>query len=219
MPHFAYIEESGTKAEHEVMSVSLVVLTSQYAHIKLQKKLLKGIYPNYDQRVKTAKGAGKKRPDIHFTDLKSDLRLAAAKILAVENDISVITCVHYHNGYKNHTERQELYITMVKSVVTSAIERYADLELFIAFISAFKGESSYQTSLRQDLEKIRNELNERHGFRKLKIEFPTAKMAGVQIADFYAGALREELLNQRESADKSGAFKHIEHHYVQQNYA
>lgn len=201
------------------MSVSLVVLPSQYAHIKLQKKILQGIYPNYEQRIKTAKGAGQKRPDIHFTDLKNELRLSAAAILREEKDISAITCVHYHNGYKDHEERQALYISMVKNVVTDAIDRYADLELFIAFISAFKGQTSYQEPLREDLEKIRSEFNSRHGFRKLKVDFPPAKMPGVQIADFYAGALREHLLTQRPEMDKSGAFKLIEHHYVQQNYA
>ncbi|MBX9723548.1 MAG: hypothetical protein K2X81_19235 [Candidatus Obscuribacterales bacterium] len=201
------------------MSVSLVVLPSQYAHTKLQKKILQGIYPNYDHRLKTAKGAGQKRPDIHFTDLKNELRYAAASILRDEKDISAITCVHYHDGYKNHEERHALYISMVESVVTSAIDRYEDLELFIAFISAFKGQTSYQEPLRQRLEKIRSEFSRRRGFRKLKIYFPTAKMPGVQIADFYAGALREHCLSQRSEEEKSGAFKLIEHHYVQQNYA
>lgn len=218
MPHFAYIEESGTKTEHEVMSVALVVLDSQYAHTKLQRKVLQGIFPNYCQRVKSAKGTGQKKPAIHFTDLENQLRFNAAKILAAENNVSVISCIHYHNNYKNHQERQALYMAMVKSVAKSAIERYENIELFIAFISAFKGQTTYQLPLRSELEALRSEIADRHGFRKLKIEFPTAKMPGVQLADFYAGALREHLLH-RPDCGKSGAFKFIEHQYIQQNYA
>lgn len=77
MPVYAYIEESGIKHDQQVMIVSLVVLDSKHAHTKLQKKILNAIYPNLAARAHSAKAAGKKPLQIHFTELEPDQRRIA----------------------------------------------------------------------------------------------------------------------------------------------
>ncbi len=101
---------------------------------------------------------------------------------------------------------------MVKMVVAEAIKRYDDLELVIAFTSSFH--ISYQTPLLAEIEEIRKELQARHAFRKLKLAFFPASLAGVQLADFYAGARREHLLFSPTHRGKSGCFDLISHHYL-----
>jgi len=210
MPHYAYIDESGTLFDQQVMTISLLVLPSPHAHTKIHKQVLKGIHENYDAKVKSAKGAGSKRPGIHYREMENDHRLAAAEILAAEANVSVITCIHYHEGCPTtYDEFFARYQAMVKMVIADAIEMYEDLELFIAVISGPKGD--YQTPLLAEIEEIRQELHQRLGFRKLKVSFAKAAMAGVQLADFYAGARREYLLPAGDN--KSGAYELIEHHY------
>jgi len=214
MTHYAFIDESGTKFDQQVMTVSLVVLPSMYAHTKIQKKVLKGIYENYEEKAREARASRLRQPEIHFTEMENDFRLKAARVLAQETSISVITSIHYHDGCpKTSEEFYDRYQTMVRLVVADAVERYEDLELFIAFISAFKGD--YQARLRAEIEDIRKELDGRHGFRKLDISFPKAVMPGIQLADFYAGARREHLLSIPQR-DKSDAYDCIEHHYIRE---
>jgi hypothetical protein len=211
MTIYAYIEESGIKHDQQVMIVSLVMLDSKYAHIKIQKKILNALYPNLAARAQSAKAAGLKPLHIHFTELEPDQRRTVAEVLAAEQ-IHVLTCVHYHDGCPKSAEEQRVrYSTMVKLVVAEAIRQYEDLELAIAFTSSFH--PSYQIPLCEEIENIRTELHARHGFRKLKVDFFPASLAGVQLADVYAGARREHLLFSPPDLVKSGAFDFISHHY------
>lgn len=214
MTVYGYIDEAGTKFDQSVMTVCLVVLEGVHSHTKIHREVMKGIYPNYEARVKSAKGAETKRPGIKYTEMDKRSRLDAANIFSAKT-VSVITSIHYHEGCS--TTYDEFYLryrNMIKAVVADAIERYDDLDLTIATISGPNWD--YQTSLSEEIEVIRAILHCRLGFRKVTLRFAAATVAGIQIADYYAGARREALLPVDEDK-KSRAYDKIQKQYISES--
>lgn len=206
---FGYIDESGVKFDQQVMAVALIILPSLHSHTKFQKQVLKAIFPMYEERL-TQRQRRTQPLTIHFTELHSDSRLRAAELLA-QKDIRFFASVHYHDGCATtYDEFFKLYKAMVLQVIGRALRDFEDLDLTIAKVSY-----DYEPELLGEIAIVRNELQQRLGFRKLKCKFSKASLAGLQLADYYAGAMREHLLPD-EFGSKSGAFEKIRHQLIDQ---
>lgn len=70
MTIYAYVDESGTLIEHQVMTVSLVLLHGRKAADRINVNILKELYP---QLAHDLKALGKKK--LHFADMSEPVQM------------------------------------------------------------------------------------------------------------------------------------------------
>ncbi len=207
MNHFAYIDESGTRDDQLVMTVGLVVLQGQFASNKLRNR----ISAELTSAPRNENKAGRAL-QLHYCDMGAEDRTKVAKLLEVEK-IHCYASYHYHEGEKKHEERFQIYTEMLKSCIRRCLVDYESLEIVLA---AQGGANSYRADLLRDLEDIEDEMRQKRLYRKVRYDMKTNANSGIQIADFYAGTVRDYFIGQlTENTDLANHYSIIENHYVE----
>lgn len=192
VPVFGYIDESGTKDDQHVLSVSLVIFSGQFVGRKIRQNILKELYPQQMAQQKKARDRSKVL-GLHYCDIRHEDRLAAGKLLQ-GNNIDCFSACFYHDGNeKTHEEKFAIYTSMVKSCIGDSLEYHEDLEICIA---AQGGATGYRDTFFDELKGHIGIVSERLGYRKVKLDLATNAHPCIQIADFYAGAVRDFLRSQ-----------------------
>lgn len=215
MGNFAYIDESGTLIEHEIMTVSLVLLAGRRAPDRIADHILKQLFPHL---AKDAKTLGKKK--MHFADMTSEVQNQVASQLAKENIVGVINS-HWHTASEEtHHTLFSRYTTMVQILLLKALElTEGDLTVVIAEQGS---PETYKTAFFADLSKVVTLYRQRTGiYRKVAFELKSAQThRGLQIADFYAGTVRKMWLESRTGVEPHlcAPYKHVEHQLQLEDY-
>lgn len=204
MTRHGFIDESGTKDDHEIMTVALILFDGAFTAQKLHKSLIQELFANH---TKNSTKRDRRNSGLHYTDMSNSQRLAAAEILGKQS-IQCFTSCFYHDGAeKSHEQRFEIYTSLIKLCLNDALEIHEHLDLTIAQQSNWM---TYKAPLTRDLNEIVSEKSARLGFRTAKFGFESAAKAGIQLADFYAGTTRGHLLRHMDST-LGAPFDLVEH--------
>lgn len=204
MPHHAYIDESGTRYDQEVMTVSLIVLEGAFTAQVIHKAILQELNPKW---------AGKANPrhrligKLHYADMTKTHKRGMGDILAQRNIDCFASCFYHDGSEKGHEERFGAYLHCVKSCLWQAFEIYDDLSVVI---EKQGGWADYKDVFLAALKEIPEEFTKRGRFTKSKFELQSSSKHGLQLADFYAGATRDFLLRHKD-ATLSAAYDLIGH--------
>lgn len=187
MPHHAYIDESGTMDHQGVMSVAMVILEGANSAQRLHDHVMTALNPKYIQLVKQLKKERKPLPGLHYADMTSEHKRIVAGRLS-QAKVTVLTAHHRHQGDKSHTERFSIYGELIKICVRSAFETHKELIVGVAKQGGWqKYERDFCTSLRV----LPEESTKQGNFRKAEFMLLSAARPGIQLADFYVGAVRD----------------------------
>jgi hypothetical protein len=195
MTHHAYVDESGTMDFQGVMTVAMVVLEGSHSAKRLHEHIMTALNPQYPQLVKQLKKERKSTselPQLHFADMtgaqKRDIsdRLAKAKV-------TVFAASHWHEGAKTHDERFQIYTELVKMCIRSGFNYHKELAIAIAKQG---GWPKYQQDFLARLRTLPGEFTGAGNFRKADLELQSAVKPGIQLADFYVGAVRDFLMDE-----------------------
>lgn len=190
MPYYAYIDESGTLAEHQVMTVSLVLFDGRRTADRAHLKILKDLHPHLAHDLRAL---GHKK--LHFTDMPDHVQNQVASHLAQESIAAVINS-HWHNLEEEpHSAVFGRYTRMVQLLLYRALElTNGEMKVIIAQQGGWETyEDSFLAEVRKaaELFSVRN----KHVFRAVDYQLkPAHTVCGLQLADFYAGAVRKMLL-------------------------
>jgi hypothetical protein len=216
MTFHAYIDESGTRIEHQVMTVSLVLLEGRRTAERIHTRVLKELYPHL---AETPKLLAQKK--LHFTDMSDEDRIVVASQLAGDN-VSAVINSHFHvvedEPYEVFFAR---YTHMVKLLLYKGLE-FSDGELILT-IAQQGGWETYRTAFLGDVRKVVDLYIKRSGtFRTVDMELRSAQTSqGLQLADFYAGAVRKmylDGLNHGLNPDQSGPYERVKHQISLEDY-
>jgi hypothetical protein len=191
MVHYAYIDESGTQPEHQVMTVSLVLVNGRRAAERVHLRVLKELHPHL---VHEAKALSKKK--LHFSDMPDDIQIVVARHLAQEQILSVIN-FYWHNGEDEpHEVIFGRYTRMVQLLLYRALElTTGELRVVIAQQGGWE---TYETPFLAEIEKSAKLFSKRNKqvFRQIDYELkPAQSVCGLQLADFYAGTVRKMFID------------------------
>lgn len=208
MSNYAYIDESGTLVEHEIMTVSLVLVAGRRTPDRISERILKLLYPHLADDPKTL---GKKK--MHFADMSGRVQDQVAGQLAQEKIFGVINAHWHSEKEETHQVLFSRYTRMVQLLLYRALEMTSgDLTVIIAEQGS---PESYRTALFADLAKTVDLFRRRTGtFRKVSFELKSAQsQRGLQIADFYAGAVRKMWLETMTGVESHlcKPYRHIQH--------
>lgn len=190
MPFYAYIDESGTLSEHQVMTVSLVLLEGRRTADRAHHKILKELYPHlaHDQKALAAK-------KLHFTDMPTHIQNQVANQLAGER-ISAVINSHWHNmSEEAHSMSFGRYTKMVQLLLYRALEM-TNGEMNVV-IAQQGGWETYEKPFLSEVHKATELFSKRNQtFRSVAYKLkPAHTVCGLQLADFYAGTVRKMFLN------------------------
>lgn len=190
MPFYAYIDESGTLSEHQVMTVSLVLFEGRRAADRAHHKILQQLYPHL---ANDRKALGSKK--LHFTDMADHTQIAIASQLAEER-ISAVINSHWHNtDDEAHGTVFARYTKMVQLLLFRALElTTGEIKVIIAQQGGWE---TYEKPFIADVRKAAELYSKRHHtFRTVDYELkPANTVSGLQLADFYAGTVRKMFLD------------------------
>lgn len=215
MASYAYIDESGTLVEHEIMTVSLVLLAGRRTPDRISERILKLLYPHL---ASNPKALGKKK--LHFADMSGTVQNQVASQLAEEKITGVINS-HWHTcEEETHQVLFARYTRMAQLLLYRALEMTTD---DLTVIIAEQGSpETYKTALFADLEKTVELFRRRTGtFRKVNFELKSAQsLRGLQIADFYAGAVRKMWLESMTGVETHlcAPYRHVQHQIKLEEY-
>jgi Protein of unknown function (DUF3800) len=190
MPHYAYIDESGTLSEHQVMTVSLVLFDGRRTADRAHHKILKELYPHLANDLKAL--ATKK---LHFTDMPTHIQNQVATHLASER-ISAVINSHWHTmDEETHGTSFGRYTKMVQLLLYKALEMTTgEMNVIIAQQGGWE---TYEKSFLSEVDKATELFSKRNKqFRSVNYELkPAHSVCGLQLADFYAGTVRKMYLD------------------------
>ncbi len=191
MPHFVYIDESGTMDHQGVMSVAAVVFEGAHSAQNLHDQVMKALDPQYYQLVKRLKKERKpanEMPHLHFTELNDDQKRTVASRLA-KAKLSIFTASYFHEPTpKNHDARFAIYTEVVKMTIRDTLEDHKEL---VIAIGKQGGWQKYERDFRAQLRPLVEELTRSGNYRKADFILLPATKPGIQIADFYVGTIRD----------------------------
>lgn len=187
MPQYAYIDESGTMNHQCVMSVAMVMLQGANSAQRLHDQIMTTLNPDHIRVVNRLKKNRMPLPSLHFADMTLEQKRAVAKRLARAN-VTVFTAHIRHEQVKSHTERFFTYKELVKACVRNALETNVELVIGIAKQGGWQ---KYEQDFCAELREIPEEFARSGNFRKAEFQLLSATKPGVQLADFYVGAVRE----------------------------
>lgn len=194
MSHHAYIDESGTMDHQGVMSVAMIVLEGANSAQKLHDHVMTALNPKYIQLLKQLKKErtpANKLPNLHFTDMTAEQKRIAGERLA-QAKVTVFSAHHWHDGDKTHPERFDIYTQLVKICIRKAFEEHKELVIAIAKQGGWQ---HYERNFCADLRTLPEEFTRSGNYRKADIELLSAAKPGIQLADFYVGAVRDYTMN------------------------
>ncbi len=190
----SYIDESGTKDHQEITTVALLLLDGAFSAQRLHKQIIKALFP---QSTKPGRKNDKMSFQLHYSDMTHDQKLTVAEILSKQSIECYTSCFYHDGSEKLHEQRFEIYSSLIRLCLHDALQIHEHLDVIIAQQSNWQ---TYRGPLLVTLDEIVAENSARLGFRKAKFAFESAAKPGVQLADFYAGATRGNLLNFRDAS-------------------
>ncbi len=194
MTKHSYIDESGTKDDQEVMALALIVLEGGFTAAKIHKHLIASLNPKY---VDSKKVGGKAKPALHYADMSKEHKRTSGLVLA-SYSVDCFASYYYHDGSeKTHEQRHSIYSNLVKNCVSQAFHVYDELEIGIAQQGDWQ---SYATNLVSELQGAVTTLSRRYQFKKANFDFLSAAKPGIQLADYYVGAVRGHLLKHKDES-------------------
>lgn len=216
MPNYAYIDESGTQPEHQVMTVSLVLLNGRRAAERAHLRILKGLYPYL---AGDPKALSKKK--LHFCDMPDDIQNKVARHLASEPICAVINS-HWHNSKDEpHEVIFGRYTKMVQLLVYRALELTSGKLTVV--IAQQGGWETYENSFLGNVRRTAELFSKRNKsvFRYVEYHLePAQTVYGLQLADFYAGTVRKMFLDSLEGLEShlSSPYDQVKHQIIWENY-
>ena len=196
MPYYAYIDESGTLSEHQVMTVSLVLLEGRRTADRAHLKILKELYPHLANDLKAL--GGKK---LHFADMPDHVQNQVANQLASERVTAVINS-HWHTmDEEAHSTSFGRYTKMVQLLLYRALElTTGEMKVIIAQQGGWE---TYEKPFLAEIHKAIELFSKRkHEFRAVDYQLkPAHTVCGLQLADFYAGTVRKMFLDSLDGLD------------------
>ena len=213
MPQYAYIDESGTMDYQEVMTVAMVVFEGVNSAAKLHEHVMAAVNPQYLQLVRKLKKERRQVsewPNLHFADMDQRSKHTAATRMAKAN-LTVFTGSHWHCAVPaTHDDRFAIYTELVKLTISKAFGNHKDL---IVAIGKQGGWQKYERGFFAKLRLIPEQFTRKGTYRNADFVLVSATKQGIQIADFYAGAVRDFL---RVPTDSShlGSYDLLKHHVL-----
>ena len=186
MSSYAYLDESGTKDDQHCMVVALAVFSGGRTAERLHLQIIQALYPKIF-KTKTRFGG---RASIHYADMGASQRRLVSSILS-NVKVTVYASTYQHQGQKSHKEYFTVYQHLVHQAAEAALKEYKDL---VVTIAKQGGWQTYQQSFLASLRNIPKKGVVMGRFAKAKFFLDSASNPGIQLADFYAGAVRENIL-------------------------
>ncbi|MCA9801756.1 MAG: DUF3800 domain-containing protein [Cyanobacteria bacterium HKST-UBA02] len=209
MTHYAYIDESGTQPEHQVMTVSLVLFDGRKAAERARIRILKQLYPHLAHDLKALT-----RKKLHFTDMRDDDQSLVAGLLAQEKIAAVINSHLHTREDEPHSVLFGRYTKMVQLLLYRALElTNGEMRVIIAQQGGFE---TYEDGFLSDVNKAAELFSKRNKkvFRVIEYQLrPAHSVCGLQLADFYAGTVRKMLIDSMNGieAELSSPFDLVQH--------
>lgn len=160
MPHHAYIDESGTRENQEVMTVAAVVFDGANSAARLHESVMQALNPRYMELAKEAKKQRRQLPLMHFVNLSGAHRSTAGAHLANANVSVFSASFWYESPEMSHAERFSVYTKLVKMVITAAFGRFSEIEIGIAKQGGWQ---HYEQEFLIELKQIPKELSQQGG--------------------------------------------------------
>jgi hypothetical protein len=208
MVHYAYIDESGTLIEHQVMTVSLVLFGGRRVAERAHHKILKELYPHLADKPKVL---GSKK--LHFADMPDATQTQVARHLAHESITAVINSHWHSNEEEPHGTIFGRYTKMVQLLLYRALEITAG-EMRVV-IAQQGGWETYEDAFLAEIRKSAELFSKRRQiFRAVEFQLkPARTVCGLQLADFYAGTVRKMLLDSLDALepDLSRPYDQVRH--------
>src|SRR5580700_7133557 len=117
MPHYAYIDESGTMDHQDVMTVAAVVFEGAHSAAKLHDHVMRALIPKYGQllrQLNKGRQKGSKRPRMHFTDMDDANKSVVADLVRTAK-LTVFTASYWYESLSlSHDTRFCIYTELVK---------------------------------------------------------------------------------------------------------
>jgi hypothetical protein len=170
------------------MTVAAVVFEGATSATRLHERVMKDLNPKYLQLVKELKKQRGKLPSMHFVDLTESAKSIVGERLAMANVSVFSASFWYESTTIEHNERFSIYTQLVKIVITAAFQKHQEMEIAIAKQGGWQ---DYERELLSELKQIPKEMSQQGSFRKGEIYLTSAAKAGIQIADFYVGCIRD----------------------------
>jgi len=206
MSNYAYLDESGTKDDQLCMTVVLVVFvgvrTAEHTHLEIVREL-------YPERFKKSKTKPSKNTNIHYADLDHNQKRLVSGLL-FHTKTSVFASTYFHQGRKNHQEYFSIYESLAHQAVESALNEYKDL---VVTIGKQGGWQTYQKSFLTGLKDVPKNSATKGKFAKAKFLLASVINPGIQLSDFYAGALRENILSKENQKYSSSSYDLLANQY------
>jgi len=188
MVHHAYIDESGTMDHQGVMTVAAVVFDGAKSAEKLFIQVMRKLNPDYLKLRTQFKKPCHKPPRLHFTDLSDAQKESISELLA-EANATVFSASYWHDSsHKSHIQRFGIYKELVKLVTYQALLGHERIDFAIAKQGGWQ---KYEREFLADLDLISVEFNRNGVYRKADFYLLSAAKPGIQISDFYVGAVRD----------------------------
>jgi hypothetical protein len=170
----------------------MTVFEGAHSAKKMLDQGMQEIVPDYFEVVRQAK---KNRlhilPRLHYSDMSLEQKNKIAERFSKSRTL-VYGSYYVHTGTKGHFERFFIYTELVKVCIRNALLEFDELNIYLAKQGGWQ---KYQKSFLSDIRSVADE-NKRGGrYCRMNLELVSAVKAGVQVADFYAGAIRESLLS------------------------
>jgi hypothetical protein len=215
MPIYGYIDESGTLIEHQVMTVSLVLIDGRKTADKIGERILGELHPHLASNKRELN-----KKNLHFADMQEGAQVTVANHLAQEKICGVVSS-HFHIAEsERHEDLFSRYTRMLQLVLYKGLELTSGpFELVIAEQGS---PETYKTRLFGDLDDTVFLFRSRSGqYRDVNYHLKSARtMRGLQLADFYAGTVRKmwiEGLNGQE-ARMSAPYSQLTHQLTLEDY-
>ncbi len=204
MSKYAYIDESGTNDDETVMTVAMVILEGSRSAEKLRSGILKSLFGklrkiHYREQLRER--------ELHYADMTKLHRSVTGDYLSSANVICYISHYWHTESPKNHKARFAIYTELVKNCINNAFQIHPTLSVVIAKQGGWQ---TYKQSFLAELRPIPEAFIKSGKYRKSKFDLASSAHAGIQLADFYAGACRD-FLRSGQHIELASAYEIIKH--------
>lgn len=202
-----YIDESGTMARDEVLAIGLVLCSGKKKAERVHFKVSQKLFPYLVNKPKLLSAR-----DLHFCRM-SEAFIEQTAIILKDEPIQAFVTYRYHDEEPDSFGRlMQHYKTMVKQVIYQALEHTSeDLEIVLGDMGQKR---KFEKDLCAEIESVAELFSARHNgvFRKVSCSIASARVKGIQLADFYTGSTRRMILQlgREREAGTSAPFNHLD---------
>jgi hypothetical protein len=207
MAKHAFIDESGTMPDQEIMTVALVIVDGVRTAEKLHPKLARSVFP--PPRVRGLRELERWYADqkLHYAEMNHEQKLAMGAELSKANITAIIGYCRHSEESTTHEHRFVMYTELLKLTIRKALETIDDL---VVSIGKQGGWESYGSDLIRELRLLPEHYTRAGNFRKGDFFLSSPFKPGQQISDFYASASWNFLLA-KSDAEKCAPYERIRH--------